>query len=508
MTSLIETMRQMHQDLEVHADLIGEDLLKEPKTVHQGIARYQKIKARVDAMRKTSQKLQGVYRDEDGILAAEKKDITDDGSLEAFNKRLDELRRFHQRFPGAPVVIDRTSTEVKAAVEWSYEEARGRFLDLHEVYNLYINLPQFFKEKEQRCDYLTFLNTFEEQMAEVKKQEKIRSDRVKAYRVFLTTFYEYLKSFFVRSHPLVNVAKLEAMIEEDFQRRWEAKAVPGWFDDDSSASASSSSSLSNGAPHKKQKTGHAPSSSSTQDPLFCEPCDKHFSKQTTFDAHLKGKKHKKAIKKGQAQSAGGALPVNTRTVKQELLAKVMALLEEKIIHYTEFSRNNLNETKVHAELRQTRTREEIEADLEEDAQAQESDSEEEEERKETIYNPLNLPLGWDGKPIPLWLYKLHGLNIPYPCEICGNHTYFGPRAFERHFNEWRHVYGLKCLGIENSKHFMHITKMADAAALHAKLKVTLASSSFKPEEEEEFEDKDGNVFSKKTYEDLRRQGLI
>ena len=28
-----------------------------------------------------------------------------------------------------------------------------------------------------------------------------------------------------------------------------------------------------------------------------------------------------------------------------------------------------------------------------------------------IYNPKNLPLGWDGKPIPYWLYKLHGLGI-------------------------------------------------------------------------------------------------
>jgi len=32
-----------------------------------------------------------------------------------------------------------------------------------------------------------------------------------------------------------------------------------------------------------------------------------------------------------------------------------------------------------------------------------------------IYNPKNLPLGWDGKPIPYWLYKLHGLGIEYKC---------------------------------------------------------------------------------------------
>lgn len=32
------------------------------------------------------------------------------------------------------------------------------------------------------------------------------------------------------------------------------------------------------------------------------------------------------------------------------------------------------------------------------------------EEEDFIYNPLKLPMGWDGKPIPYWLYKLHGLN--------------------------------------------------------------------------------------------------
>ena len=36
-----------------------------------------------------------------------------------------------------------------------------------------------------------------------------------------------------------------------------------------------------------------------------------------------------------------------------------------------------------------------------------SDSDEEDDY---VYNPLKLPLGPDGKPIPYWLYKLHGLN--------------------------------------------------------------------------------------------------
>lgn len=61
------------------------------------------------------------------------------------------------------------------------------------------------------------------------------------------------------------------------------------------------------------------------------------------------------------------------------------------------------------------------------------DVESESEDEDKIYNPLKLPLGWDGKPIPYWLYKLHGLGVEYPCEICGNYVYMGRKAFDRHF---------------------------------------------------------------------------
>jgi len=90
-----------------------------------------------------------------------------------------------------------------------------------------------------------------------------------------------------------------------------------------------------------------------------------------------------------------------------------------------------------------------------------------------IYNPLNLPLGWDGKPIPFWLYKLHGLGQEFKCEICGNESYWGRRSFDRHFQESRHAYGMRCLGIPNTKHFHDITLIEDARALYAKVCVAL-----------------------------------
>lgn len=66
------------------------------------------------------------------------------------------------------------------------------------------------------------------------------------------------------------------------------------------------------------------------------------------------------------------------------------------------------DTRANVEKKQALTYEELQAEAAEaEADAGPSDSDEEDE---FVYNPLKLPLGYDGKPIPYWLYKLHGLN--------------------------------------------------------------------------------------------------
>ena len=50
---------------------------------------------------------------------------------------------------------------------------------------------------------------------------------------------------------------------------------------------------------------------------------------------------------------------------------------------------------------------------------------ESDEDDQQIYNPLKLPMGWDGKPIPYWLYKLHGLGqvfFPSNCRSLSSDT--------------------------------------------------------------------------------------
>ena len=90
-------------------------------------------------------------------------------------------------------------------------------------------------------------------------------------------------------------------------------------------------------------------------------------------------------------------------------------------------------TRENVERRLARTADELAE--EESGESDVSDGGEASDDEETVpYNPKNLPIGWDGKPIPYWLYKLHGLNLTYNCEICGNAIYKGPKNFQRHFS--------------------------------------------------------------------------
>ena len=110
------------------------------------------------------------------------------------------------------------------------------------------------------------------------------------------------------------------------------------------------------------------------------------------------------------------------------LLKLISLKQKYSFSLTELLKPEITATLENIERKQARTvgEEEEEDDVEEYYEVEEEDT-------DVPYNPKNLPLDWDGKPIPYWLYKLHGLNIGYSCEICGNQVYKGPKAFQRHF---------------------------------------------------------------------------
>jgi splicing factor 3A subunit 3 len=67
---------------------------------------------------------------------------------------------------------------------------------------------------------------------------------------------------------------------------------------------------------------------------------------------------------------------------------------------------------------------------------------------------------------------------------------------------------MRCLGIPNTAHFTNITKIQDAVDLWHKMCAEKESSKWDPDLDEQFEDSKGNVLTRRTFEDLKRQGLL
>jgi splicing factor 3A subunit 3 len=257
--------------------------------------------------------------------------------------------------------------------------------------------------------------------------------------------------------------------------------------------------------------------------LWCQACLHLFTNASVYQNHLTGKKHlRNSSRPPQISEASDD--------KEKVLHSTRLTATFFVTHFT-ISTGLIRATVEELERRQALMPEELAREDElrrvqeasvEDALLRSSKrrkfDEGEDERELLpqdlfdggVYNPLKLPLDWDGKPIPYWLYKLHGLGVKYPCEICpGGAVYAGRRAFDVHFSDQKHLQGLRLIGIASyTSAFYHVTKVDEAKALHDRLRQQQRQEVFRPDAMEEVEDHVGNVYTRKTFQDLQRQGLL
>ncbi|KAJ3108136.1 hypothetical protein HDU97_002048 [Phlyctochytrium planicorne] len=492
MSGVLESQRRVHEELERLEDAMVKAFLEKPKTQKEKLLQQHRLLKILDLIQGKSQQLLDSYQDQLRNRKSEISAITAVPGQQEFSEfyaRLKSTKDYHRRFNNElaepfdsgliPQYSEKdeegtTSTGNNRAypspdldILFSGEENLGKFLDLNEVFVAYINLKGV-----KSLNYLAYLNefdNFENIPAETRKSS--------AYAKYLETMVDYLEGFLKRSRPLFDLDAGKASIRKRVEEEWQNNVE--------------------------------------SDSLFCQACtlkswyrnlmispgQKHFAKKSVYDGHLSGKKH---IKASEALKSTDLASLKSNSQRESQLA--VAIAEALVLEYSGMLSSQKEETRMNIERKQSLTIKERMVDAEEDVEEELIVSDDEDEEK--IYNPLKLPLGWDGKPIPYWLYKLHGLGVEYTCEICGNYVYMGRKAFERHFQEWRHGHGMRCLGIPNTRHFHEITQIADAYALWEKLQSTAKSESFKADAMEEFEDAEGNVFNKKTFEDLRRQGLL
>lgn len=397
-----------------------------------------------------------------------------------------------------PAEADLTTDNDKPSeklVEFTDEEGYGRYFDLNECHEAFL---QVVKDQESKPNYLTYLQTFC-QFDLLPRDKKLTA----AYRDYVQKLLEYFRDYSRRARPLFDHDAMEKSAAASFEEQWLNKKFGNWFknldtDDSRLASQPMVDLESYRSIDQLKELG-----------LDC-------LKQELQARGLKcgGTLEERALRlwsvRGKSpdeidDSIKASVGTKGKKKKNVIDPYHIASIEAKLMSYADFYADHRQATIENVQRKQARTADERN---ESDEESSDADDEDNDDLNDVIYNPKNLPLGWDGKPIPYWLYKLHGLNLTYTCEICGNTTYKGPKAFQRHFADQRHAHGMKCLGIPNTAHFANITKIEDAITLWEKLKKEKQREQFQPQVEEEYEDSQGNVVNKKTYEDLKRQGLL
>lgn len=219
--------------------------------------------------------------------------------------------------------------------------------------------------------------------------------------------------------------------------------------------------------------------------FYCYSCCRSFLDANVLQSHFQSHKH--------------------------LMKREIAHMEYQIDIFSQLLQRQILDTVEYIEKKQTKTYEEIVREFQEGDEMlydlEIMDDADFEEEDPAISNPLNIPLDFDGKPIPYWLYKFRGLNRYFRCEICAQ-EYRGPRSFWRHFSEWKHAHQMRRYNLPNTKAFHLITNPEEAIILNEKLVREKIMRTWIPDNEEEFEDNEGNVFIKSMYDKLKRQGVV
>ncbi|KAI0158048.1 hypothetical protein GGR52DRAFT_564892 [Hypoxylon sp. FL1284] len=508
---LLEEQRFLHEDLERLEQGIADRIGDEPKHIRDRLARDHQISQFLDRISSQSTKLLSIYRDADGSRSREIQQIGSGDPMEEFYKQLADIRGFHARYPNEPVENlerayrpkkgpDADSQPSVVDTMFTGEEAYGRFFDLHTCHELYLNLSN-----AKRLSYLQYLDSFDNfapGVGGLKRAEKMTDQ----YFAYVGQLSQDLETFMRKTRPLENVDKVVSDFDKAFDAAWENDEIADWKNEDLNGS-------SNGTAKE----------ASSSEAVWCDDCEKEFKNENVYKGHLSGKKHVRAAAErakrlqGASDDAGNAPNGKSKGGASTYRLKERAIAERefRIARLASAMSTERSDTRVNVERKQGMTERERQQELENlfsatvaTSQVKDTEEGEDNDEEEKIYNPLKLPLAWDGKPIPFWLYKLHGLGVEFPCEICGNFVYMGRRAFDKHFNEARHIYGLKCLGITNTSLFRDITGIDEALRLWDRIQKEKRKDKVDDGSVVQMEDAEGNVMPEKVYYDLQKQGLL
>ncbi|KAF9891476.1 hypothetical protein FE257_003942 [Aspergillus nanangensis] len=501
---LVEDQRFIHEDLERLEQAIADRVTDEPRNIRDRLTRDHEISHFLNRIEDQSKRLLDIYKDADGAREKEVQSISTGDQFDEFYKQLDDIKDFYKRYPNEPIEnLERAyrrripgegeSFGMDVDNMFTGEEGYGQFLDLTTLHEDFLNLPGV--KRLTYTQYLDVFDAFTPPQLVIKRSNKI-SDK---YFQYVGDLAAYLEEYVKKVRPLQDLDKLFASFNEMFDTQWAANEVAGWTDE-------------------AENDTQGPKTEGAGEGTWCADCEKEFKNENVYKNHLTGKKHIRAAEARKAAGDTGDKPAPSADgipSVTRLKERAVAEREHRVRSLAQVLDPERQATRVNVERRQGMTERERQMELEallaepETTGVERGGDQSDDEGDERIYNPLKLPLAWDGKPIPYWLYKLHGLGVEYPCEVCGNFVYMGRRAFDKHFSEALHIFGLKCLGItSNTNLFREITRIEDALRLWEKIEQDRKKDRDHRDNVVQMEDAEGNVMPERIYLDLQKQGIL
>lgn len=185
-----------------------------------------KIKYLLDTYFSSNENLIKTYEDKDGIRKEEIKAMSGPNEFGEFYSRLKTIKEFYQKRPNEisvpfsaelDEIIKLTDSDVNL-VEFTDEEGYGKFLDLNECFELYLNIKGI-----EKIDYLTYLSTFD-RFCDISSETKVGHK----YKTYLNSLMNYLYDYILRVKPLLDIEDEITKVEEDFEKQWASNSFPGW----------------------------------------------------------------------------------------------------------------------------------------------------------------------------------------------------------------------------------------------------------------------------------------
>ncbi|VFQ90640.1 unnamed protein product [Cuscuta campestris] len=254
-------------------------------------------------------------------------------------------------------------------IDFSREEASGRYLDLHELFREYVN--SVFGE---RIGYSAYIDVFSRPHEVIPLN--LRLSKEGRYKQYLQKLLAYLIHFIERTEPLQDVDAILSRLATEFEEQWASNVneviirLEEYTTVEELTMKVRPEKLKEALALLGLKTGGTPQQRAER--LFLAKQHKHTAPPR--------------LDKQQ--------PISCRRHDHQEDAKEIALMEAKLKRLCDLLHETITQTKERVERKQGLTYKELQAEWEEQG-ADDDDQSSDRKPQQQNNNPLKLPMGWE-----------------------------------------------------------------------------------------------------------------